>query len=97
MADEVELESVEALPIPVYAASSVKAASNGLEFMLTFSTMVPIASDDGVGMRPNVAVTIPRGTASDLLVVLKGLVDRVDADFGSIDTPFQKEQRESKQ
>lgn len=80
---------------PVYYGSGVQLSSNGSEVIFSFTAMIP-SSAEVAQMRPVVSVSVPRGTASDLAVVLGGVLEALERDFGAINTPFQKERQAAK-
>lgn len=82
--------------IPAYFASAVQIASNGNEVMLVFNQMDPNSPEGGAN-RPAVSVSLPRGTAQDMHLALKGIIEELDHQFGPIKTPFLKERHDAGQ
>lgn len=88
-----ELEQPPILNVPTYFGSTVGVSSNGNEVTLTFSRMSPAKSDTTVQV-PVVSISVPRGTANDLAMVLGNVVKSLNETFGEIDTPYLKGLRE---
>jgi len=79
--------------VPQFAVNTVQVASNGVDVVITFSRLVPTNDDAGVGLTPACALSMSRGAAVELSVVLAELSEKLSSDLGEIDTPFLRERR----
>ena len=86
--------------VPIVYASAISLAATGTDIKISFEDSVPSlgGGDDVQQEKRRVAlVNMSFHTAKDLLALLSGALETIEAQFGPIDTPFlQNRTRRSK-
>lgn len=81
--------------VPIVYTSSISLAATGTDIKLSFEDSVPSlggAADVQQEKRRVALVNMSFHTAKDLLVLLSGALQSIEAQFGRIDTPFLQNQ-----
>ena len=95
MADQVEGQQRD---VPAFYTSSISLAASGTDIKIVFEDTVPAtgAVGESEGVKHRVAlVNMSFHTAKDLLALLGNALANVEAQLGTIDTPFLQKQKAS--